>query len=125
MRRIYKHSEKSFERIATLAMAVPGNSVTFILALILVFFWISNEQFYKQDIHYRVGDIILGITFLSLFIIQKSFNRFSAALHLKVNELVSSHAPANNNVIHAELKPESELQERSKEYAESVQTNQK
>jgi low affinity Fe/Cu permease len=53
-----------------------------------------------------------------LFIIQKSFNKFSGSLHLKVNELVSSHEPANNSVINAEGKTEREITELSKEYSE-------
>lgn len=68
-----------------------------------------------------VGDIIFGTTFLSLFIIQKSFNRFSGSLHLKVNELVSSHEAARNSVINAEVKTEKEITELSKEYAELVE----
>jgi low affinity Fe/Cu permease len=83
----------------------------------MVIFWFSNKRFYTQDVHYSIGDVILGITFLSMFIIQKSFNRFSASLHLKVNELVSSHEPASNAVINTEEKTERELTELSKEYA--------
>jgi low affinity Fe/Cu permease len=58
------------------------------------------------------------VAFLSLFIIQKSFNRFSASLHLKVNELLASQEPAKNAVINAEDKTEHELTELSKEYTE-------
>lgn len=65
-----------------------------------------------------IGDLILGVTFLSLFIIQKSFNRFSGSLHLKVNELVASHERASNSVINVEQKTEAEITELSKEYAE-------
>ena len=71
--------------------------------------------------HQIVGDIIFGTTFLSLFIIQKSFNKFSASLHLKVNELVSSHEPANNSVMNAEEKTEREISELSREYADLVE----
>ena len=74
-----------------------------------------------QDIHYCIGDVILGVAFLSLFIIQKSFNRFSASLHLKVNELIASHEFASNAVIHAEEKTEQEINILSKEYAEIVE----
>jgi low affinity Fe/Cu permease len=84
----------------------------------LVIFWFTNERFYTQDIHSFIGDVILGITFLNLFIIQKSFNRFSGSLHLKVNELVASHEPASNAVMNAEEKTEDEIIELSKEYAE-------
>ncbi len=58
--------------------------------------------------------------------IQKEFNRFSAALHLKVNELVSSHKPANNAVINIEDKTEQQIIEVAKEYkVRNDKTNEK
>jgi low affinity Fe/Cu permease len=121
MKNIYRHTERGFEKLTTVAIAILGNSITFIIALCTVIFWLSNKQFYTQNIHNRIGDIILGVAFLSLFIIQKSFNRFSASLHLKVNELVASHEPASNSVINAEEKSEQEIIELSKEYTELVE----
>lgn len=53
-----------------------------------------------------------------MFLIQKSFNRFSASLHLKVNELVATHETASNAVINAEEKTEHEINALSKEYLE-------
>lgn len=55
---------------------------------------------------------------MSLFIIQKTFNRFAGSLHLKVNELVASHETASNTIINIEEKTEYEITELSKEYAE-------
>jgi low affinity Fe/Cu permease len=118
MKSIYINSEIGFEKLVSLATFILGNSVTFILAFATVIFWITNRMFYTQDIHHMVGDLILGVTFLSLFIIQKSFNRFSASLHLKVNELVASHEQANNSVINLEKKTEAEIIELTKEYTE-------
>lgn len=123
--KIYTHSEKSFERLVSFATIILGNSITFILAVCLVLFWWINNLFTTRDVHQIIGDIIFGTTFLSLFIIQKSFNRFSASLHLKINELVSSHEPASNSVINLEEKTEREITELSKEYeelAEQVKT---
>lgn len=120
MNQLYRNTEIGFEKLVSLATFILGNSVTFILALATVIFWITNRVFYTQDIHHMIGDLILGVTFLSLFIIQKSFNRFSASLHLKVNELVASHEPASNAVINIEQKTEAEITELSKEYAELV-----
>jgi low affinity Fe/Cu permease len=118
---LYRHIERYFEKLTSVAIAILGNSIAFIVALIIVIFWLTNKRFFIQDIHYCIGDIILGIAFLSLFIIQKSFNRFSKSLHLKVNELVASHEPANNAVIHAEEKTEQEINILSKEYSELVE----
>jgi low affinity Fe/Cu permease len=116
MKIIYMRMEKLFERVATIAIAILGNSITFIIALCLTFYWLSNIR-YTRDIHSTIGDIILGVTFLSLFIIQKSFNRFSASLHLKVNELVSSHEPASNAVIDLKEKTEHEITKLSEKYS--------
>jgi low affinity Fe/Cu permease len=118
IKKIYSFTEKIFERLVSMVTSILGNSITFILAFCLVLFWWANNLFTTRDVHQIIGDIIFGTTFLSLFIIQKSFNRFSGSLHLKVNELVSSHEPANNSVINAEEKTEREITELSKEYAE-------
>ena len=118
MKNISRYTEKGFAKLVSFAIALLGNSITFIIALCLVIFWLSNKKFYTQDIHSCIGDVILGVAFLSLFIIQKSFNRFSASLHLKVNELVASHEPANNAVINLERKTEQEITELTKEYDE-------
>jgi low affinity Fe/Cu permease len=119
--KMYGFTEKTFERLVSLATAILGNSITFILAFCLVLFWWINNIFTTKDVHQIVGDIIFGTTFLSLFIIQKSFNKFSASVHLKINELVSSHEPANNSVMNAEGKTEREISELSREYAELVE----
>jgi low affinity Fe/Cu permease len=115
---IYSFTEKIFERLVSLATSILGNSITFIAAFCLVIIWWINDFFTTRNVHEIIGDIIFGTTFLSLFIIQKSFNKFSASLHLKVNELVSSHEPANNSVINVEEKTEREITELSKEYTE-------
>jgi low affinity Fe/Cu permease len=99
MKKIYRHLERFFEKIASVATIILGNSITFTIALLLVILWFCNRDFANQDINDSFRDIIHGITFLSLFIIQKSFNRFSGSLHLKLNELVVSHSTANNSVI--------------------------
>lgn len=118
MKAIYRQIELSFEKLTSFATIILGNSITFILALIMVVYWLSDRRFIEQDLHTSIGEIIFSITFLSLFIIQKSFNRFSGSLHLKVNELVSTHEPARNAVMNAEEKTESEIMELSKEYTE-------
>ena len=118
MKTIYRHTERGFEKLVSFAIAGLGNSIAFIIAFCVVIYWLSNKQFYTQDIHQSIGDVILGIAFLSLFIIQKSVNRFTASIHLKVNELLASHVPAKNTMINVEAKTEHEISELSKEYAE-------
>ena len=118
MRNTYLHLEKQFEKLTTLSTTILGNSITFMVAFCLVLYWWINDIESEASVHQIIGDIIFGTTFLSLFIIQKSFNRYSALIHLKINELVSSHEHANNAVINFETKSEREIKEILKEYIE-------
>ena len=118
MKKYYHHLERIFENLTAAASALLGNSITFICAVALVVFWLSNKKFYSQDMYDSIRDGISGLIFLNLFIIQRSFNHFIASLHIKVNELVASHPPARNAVINVEEKTEHEIGELSKEYTE-------
>lgn len=113
---MYLKIELIFEKLTSIVTRILGNSITFIIALILVVFWWSTNLFTSKDMHQNIGDIIFGTTFLSLFVIQKSFNRYSALIHLKVNELILSHEPANNSVMNTAEKTEQEIINLSKEY---------
>ncbi len=119
MKEFYFTVERNFEKLVSLATRVLGNSITFILALVLVLFWWVTTLFSSSDMHQNIGDFIFGTTFLSLFIIQKSFNRYSALIHLKVNELISSHETANNAVMDTNQKTEKEIMDLAKEYIET------
>lgn len=112
----YRKIEQLFEKLTSIATKILGNSISFIIAFIVVIFWWSTNLFTSNDSHQNIGDIIFGITFLSLFIIQKSFNKYSALVHLKINELISSHEPANNSVMNTAEKTENEIWDLSKEY---------
>jgi low affinity Fe/Cu permease len=120
MQKVYRDLEIRFERLTSIVTSILGNSVTFIIALVIVAFWLTQKEFYTQDLHHCISDVILGITFLSFFMIQKSFNRFAGSLHLKLNELVSAHDKANNAIINVENKTEEEIKEIAKEYSELV-----
>ena len=121
MKEFYFTVERNFEKLVSLATRVLGNSITFILALVLVMYWWVTTLFSSSDLHQNIGDFIFGTTFLSLFIIQKSFNRYSALIHLKVNELISSHETANNSVMDTNQKTEKEIMDLTKEYIDSEQ----
>jgi low affinity Fe/Cu permease len=124
MNMMYLKIELIFEKLTSIATKILGNSITFILAFILVIFWWSTNLFTSNDSHQNIGDIIFGVTFLSLFVIQKSFNRYSALIHLKINELISSNETANNAVMDTSHKTEQEIIELAKEYISEENINQ-
>jgi hypothetical protein len=43
---LYRDTERGFERLTSVVTAVLGNSITFIVALLTVLFWLSNKRFY-------------------------------------------------------------------------------
>ena len=118
MKKVYIFIEKLFESLTLKATKVLGNAITFILAFYLVIFWWIQSFIVSRNLHECIGDFIFGTTFLSLFIIQKSFNRYSALVHLKMNELISSHELANNAVMDTSEKTEKEIIALSNEYLE-------
>ena len=118
MHEAYKRLERIFEKITAVITTVLGNSITFIIALVIIIFWLSNRDYKTQDINETIRDVIHSISFLSLIIIQKAFNHFSASLHVKLNELIVSHETANNEIINIEKKTELEIVEIQEQYAE-------
>ena len=122
MKVIYRHIETGFEKVASAATIVLGNSITFIIAVCMVLFFLISKEFYMQDMHKMIGDMIMSMTFLALFIIQKSFNKYSALIHLKVNELISSNETANNSVLNTNKKTEKEITDLAKEYFEKEES---
>ena len=121
MQNLYRNLERRFEKLTSIVLSVLGSSIAFVIALVIVMFWLTQKEFYTQSLHECISDIFLAITFLAFFMIQKWFNHFSASLHLKLNELVSSHDKANNAVINIESKTEDEIKEIAKDYAEIVE----
>jgi low affinity Fe/Cu permease len=117
MKAIYKKIEAAFEKFSLIATRILGNSITFLLALILVIKYSSDDRVYSRPGYLIIMDVIFSTTFLSIFIIQKSVNRFSAALHLKMNELVASHDNASNRIINIEEKTEEEIRDLAKHYS--------
>ena len=109
----YHFIETLFEKFSTISLKVFSNSITFIVAVVVVIFWLLQAD-YSEGLHGVIRDVMLAITFLSFFIIQKTQNRLSAATHLKLNELVKAQENASNSLLNAEKKSEAELSELEK-----------
>lgn len=103
---------KFFENVAGLITKFTGTSLAFSIALIIVLIWIITGPFFHYSDTWQLvintGTTI--ITFLMVFLIQRSQNKDSLAIHLKLNELVASSQGASNRLISAEDLDENELQ---------------
>ena len=108
---LYQRIEGRFEDFVGGALKLYGHPFTFVAALILViFFLIKGADNYSNPRDF-IRDVILCISFLSFFIIQRAVNKSTTAIHIKVNELIATHDKANNELLTIEEKTETELEE--------------
>ena len=100
-----------FETAATKITCWTGSSSAFGIAFAIIVIWgITGPLFKYSDTWQLVintGTTI--ITFLMVFLIQKSQNKDSKAIQLKLNELIAASRWASNRMVDIEDLTESEL----------------
>lgn len=107
-----------FERLARKAADVTGSTFVFIAAVTIIVLWLASGYYFHYSDTWQLvintGTTI--ITFLMVFLIQRTQNKDSRALHLKLNELVASLKGPSNRLIDAEDLSEKELETLSAYY---------
>ncbi|HIC8644433.1 TPA: low affinity iron permease family protein [Elizabethkingia meningoseptica] len=100
-----------FEKFANKATIFTGSSSAFIIALTIVIVWLISGPFFNYSETWQLiintGTTI--ITFLMVFLIQKSQNKDSKAIQLKFNELIAASKEASNRMVDIEDLTEKEL----------------
>jgi low affinity Fe/Cu permease len=99
------------ERLSRVVTAWTGSSWAFgIAALVIVAWLVTGPIFHYSDTWQLVintGTTI--VTFLMVFLIQRSQNKDALAVHLKLNEIVAAIQGASNRLIDVEDLSEAEL----------------
>jgi low affinity Fe/Cu permease len=107
-----------FDRFASKATKATGSNYAFIIACVIILVWIvSGPIFHYSDTWQLVintGTTI--ITFLMVFLIQKTQNKDGEAIQIKLNELVAANRQASNRIINIEDLTERELDELHEHY---------
>jgi low affinity Fe/Cu permease len=110
------------ERFSQKATQATGTSKAFILALLVIVVWgFTGPLFNFSDTWQLVintGTTI--ITFLMVFLIQRTQNKDALAIHLKLNEIVAALEGASNRLIDVEDLTEEEIVTLHKHYQELV-----
>jgi len=90
-----------------------GSASGFVAALLSILIWFVAGLAYGFSQNWeRVLLIYIGvITFLMVFLIQRSQNKEISTLHLKLNELIATTKHANNSLINIEELTEKEISE--------------
>src|SRR3981081_378663 len=106
------HSKSWFTRFAKWTAKATGRPLTFALAVLVILLWgVTGPLFGFSDTWQLVintGTTI--ITFLMVFLIQNTQNRDSAAVHLKLDELIRTVSGAHNALLDLEELTESDLE---------------
>jgi low affinity Fe/Cu permease len=109
-----------FERFSNWATIATGSSAAFITAIAVIIIWGVTGPVFKYSDTWQLiintGTTI--VTFLMVFLIQKSQNKDSKAIHLKLNELIASHEGASNRMVNIEDLTEKDLDHLHKFYAQ-------
>jgi len=100
------------ERFSLKATKATGTSKAFILALTVIVVWgFTGPLFHFSDTWQLVINTSTTIvTFLMVFLIQRTQNKDALAIHLKLNEIVAALEGASNRLIDVEDLTEGEIE---------------
>lgn len=112
-----------FERFSSWAVKTTGSSGAFLIAVLIILVWaITGPLFnYSEDWQLVINTGTTIITFLMVFLIQKTQNKDAKAIHLKLNELIASQEGASNRMVDIEDITEEELDQLHKFYEKLAQ----
>lgn len=108
-----KHSETKgrLEQISAAVTRWTGSTTAFACAAGVIIIWVALGPVFRYSDTWQLvintGTTI--VTFLMVFLIQRSQNKDSLAIHLKLNELVAALQGASNRLIDVESLSEHEL----------------
>ena len=107
-----------YARVSNYITQKAGSPVTTIMAFLLIIVWaLTGPVFHFSDTWQLVINTSTTIiTFLMVFIIQRSQNKDTTAIHLKLNELIASNEKASNRLVDIEDLTEEELKVLKKFY---------
>ena len=111
VRRRRRPLASSLERFSGSVTVWAGSSTAFAVAVAVILVWAFTGPFFgfsdTWQLVINTGTTI--VTFLMVFLIQRSQNKDAVALHLKLNEIVAALQGASNHLINVEDLSEDEV----------------
>jgi low affinity Fe/Cu permease len=118
---------RQLERLSTVVTKWTGGTSAFALACAVILVWAATGPVFGYSDTWQLvintGTTI--VTFLMVFLIQRSQNKDSMAIQLKLNELVAAMQGASNRLIDVEDLSEEELAALHNFYAKLVAMSRK
>ncbi len=107
-----------FTRFAKWASRATGHPIAFILAALVIVVWaVTGPMFQFNDTWQLVintGTTI--VTFLMVFLIQNTQNRDTAAIHIKLDEIIRCSEGAHNALLDLEEMEDKEIEAMRQDY---------
>jgi low affinity Fe/Cu permease len=112
-----------FARMAQRAAKTTGSSAAFLTVCVLTVLWLGSGPFFHWSDTWQlvINTVSNIVAMLMLFLIQNTQNRESAALQLKVDELLRAMRGAKNAFINLEELSEEELLRIKERYAKMAE----
>jgi low affinity Fe/Cu permease len=100
-----------FERAARAISQFTGSTTAFLTAVLVVLAWAATGPFfhYSETWQLVINTSTTIVTFLMVFLIQRTQNKDSLAVQLKLNEIVAALQGASNRLVNVEDLSEAEL----------------
>jgi low affinity Fe/Cu permease len=113
-----------FTRFAKWASRATGHAAAFILALAVVIIWaVTGPMFgFSETWQLVINTGTTIVTFLMVFLIQNTQNRDTAAMQIKLDELIRSTRGAHNALLDLEEMEEADLERLHRDYEELAAT---
>ena len=108
-----------FRRLANQSSRLLGSHGAFLAGVLIVAVWLASGPFFHYSDAWQLvintGTTI--VTFLMVFLIQSTQNRDTAAIQLKLDELLRAVRTARNELVNLENLPEEDLNRLREEFA--------
>lgn len=113
-----KRERDVFEKLSIVLTHFTGSTSAFLISISLVAIWMLTGPFFDFSETWQliINTSTTIITFIMVFVIQRTQNKDSLAIQLKLNELLAASAGASNRMVDIEDISEAELETLHKHY---------
>jgi low affinity Fe/Cu permease len=107
-----------FEIFAKKTTEFAGSTIALMLAILSIFVWLISGPFFDfSDTWQLIANTATTlITYTMIFLLQRTQNKDSAAIQLKLNEIIAAIEGASNRLLNIEELSEKEIEILRKRY---------
>lgn len=110
----------AFSKFSTISANLLGSPWLFVGNVILIFVWLFSGPFFNYSDTWQlvVNTATTVVTYLAVFLIQNTQNRDAKAVHLKLDELITTMEGPRNRFVDLENMSEDELKKLEEQFRE-------